>query len=141
MKDSKGHGSNGRGGNRPLQGHPYHAKTGAELRYIVKDASAAAKAMQGHSPQSESKYLDQANDAHTVLGYRNRNGLTDDGAKAELHSGTPKSNPVPVNPGTEDRPGYSAHAVNNAIASSNRSGRRIGGKEAKAIHALLRGRH
>lgn len=38
-------------------------------------------------------------------------------------------------------PKYNAESVNNAIASSNRSGRRIGGREAKAIHALLKGRH
>lgn len=36
--------------------------------------------------------------------------------------------------------GYNPHAVNQAIASSNRSGRRIGGREAKMIHALLKGR-
>jgi hypothetical protein len=35
-------------------------------------------------------------------------------------------------------PRYSEAAVNKAIASSNRSGRKIGGKEAKAIHALLK---
>jgi hypothetical protein len=38
-------------------------------------------------------------------------------------------------------PNYSETAVNKAIASSNRSGRKIGGKEAKAIHALLKGRY
>jgi hypothetical protein len=58
--------------NTPLQGHPYHQKTDAQLRYIAKDASEAAKAMQGHSPRSEAKYLDQVNDASTVLGYRQR---------------------------------------------------------------------
>ena len=35
---------------------------------------------------------------------------------------------------------YSAEAVNKAIASSNRAGRKIGGKEARLIHALLKGR-
>lgn len=35
---------------------------------------------------------------------------------------------------------YHAGAVNAAIASSNRAGRRIGGKEARLIHALLQGR-
>lgn len=35
---------------------------------------------------------------------------------------------------------YNAEAVNKAIASSNRSGRCIGGKEAKLIHRLLKGR-
>lgn len=38
-------------------------------------------------------------------------------------------------------PGYSRVAVDKAIESSNRSGRRIGKGEASRIHALLRGRH
>jgi hypothetical protein len=40
----------------------------------------------------------------------------------------------------EDRHGYCADSVNRAIEASNRAGRRIGSKEAKAIHALLKGR-
>ena len=36
-------------------------------------------------------------------------------------------------------PRYSEAAVNKAISSSNRSGRKIGGREAKAIHRLLKG--
>jgi hypothetical protein len=35
---------------------------------------------------------------------------------------------------------YCPHAVDNAIAASNRAGRRIGAKEARLIHALLKGR-
>jgi hypothetical protein len=58
---------------RPLAGHPYHAKSDAELAYIVKDAGEAALAMRDHSPQAETKYLDQVNDACTVLHYRRRN--------------------------------------------------------------------
>ena len=58
----------------PLEGHPYHKKSDAELHYIYKDASEAAKAMRGHSPGSESKYLDQANDAATVLHHRKTGG-------------------------------------------------------------------
>ncbi len=60
----------------PLAGHPYHSKTDNELKYIRKDAHDAAKAMRsiGNSDK-ESKYLDQINDADTVLNYRrNRNG-------------------------------------------------------------------
>lgn len=37
-------------------------------------------------------------------------------------------------------PKYSAAAVDKAIQASNRSGKRISRKEAKAIHALLKGR-
>jgi hypothetical protein len=40
-----------------------------------------------------------------------------------------------------NRHGYNAEAVNEAITSSNRHGRHIGPKEAKAIHALLKGRN
>jgi hypothetical protein len=40
-----------------------------------------------------------------------------------------------------DHNGYSRSAVNNAIASSNRFGPKIGGREAAAIHSLLKGRH
>lgn len=58
----------------PLKGHPYHTKSDAELHYIIKDAGAAAKAMKGHSPSSESKYLDQVNDASTVLHHRKNGG-------------------------------------------------------------------
>lgn len=35
---------------------------------------------------------------------------------------------------------YSRKAVEAAIASSNRAGRRIRGREARMIHALLKGR-
>jgi len=52
----------------------YATKTDDELRYIIKDASEAAIAMRGHSPASEEKYLDQVNDASTIL-YRRRHGL------------------------------------------------------------------
>lgn len=38
------------------------------------------------------------------------------------------------------RHNYNPQAVNQAIASSNRAGRRIGGKEARLIHRLLKGR-
>ncbi|MFZ9589124.1 MAG: hypothetical protein ACO28V_05290, partial [Chitinophagaceae bacterium] len=58
----------------PIEGHEYHKKSDAELRYIMKDAGAAAKAMKDHSPRAESKYLDQVNDASTVLSFRQRNG-------------------------------------------------------------------
>lgn len=58
----------------PLKGHPYHKKTDAELRYIQKDAAEAAKAMKFHAPRSEAKYLDQVNDASTVLHYRSKGG-------------------------------------------------------------------
>ncbi len=45
---------------QPLPGHPYHGKTDAELRYIMKDAGEAARAMRDHNPQAEAKYLDRS---------------------------------------------------------------------------------
>ena len=38
-----------------------------------------------------------------------------------------------------EQPSYNRGAVQQAINSSNRHGKRIKGKEAKAIHALLKG--
>lgn len=59
----------------PLRGHEYHYKTNEALRYIMKDASEAARALQGHDSAAEGKYLDQVNDAATVLHYRRMNGI------------------------------------------------------------------
>ena len=42
---------------------PLKHKTEAELRYIIRDAGEAARAMRGHDPKAEAKYLDQINDA------------------------------------------------------------------------------
>lgn len=58
------------GGRMPLKDHPYHSKSEAELRYIIKDAGEAARSMKNHDSKSEGKYLDQVNDASTVLNYR-----------------------------------------------------------------------
>jgi len=58
----------------PLKGHVYHTKSDNELRYIQKDASEAAQAMKGMDSKAEGKYLDQVNDASTVLHYRKNGG-------------------------------------------------------------------
>ena len=55
---------------RPLEGHPYHEKTDYELWYIAKDAYEAERAIRGHDYTAECKYLDQINDACTVMGWR-----------------------------------------------------------------------
>lgn len=57
----------------PLEGHPYHDKSDEELRGIVKDAGETARIQRGMS--SEGKYLDQMNDASTVLYHRKQNGI------------------------------------------------------------------
>lgn len=54
----------------PLEGHAYHSKSDAQLHYIIKDASEAALCIRGHDRMAECKYLDQVNDACTVLNYR-----------------------------------------------------------------------
>lgn len=112
-KDAKGHGSEkrGAGGGMPLEGHPYHQKTDAELRYIAKDAGQAAQASRGLSAynptngqreDTEGKYLDQMNDASTVLGFRQRGGADlsqDKQAAAKLAEGSaPGKGAVPTHP-------------------------------------------
>jgi len=57
-----------------LKGHPYHDKTDAELRYIVKDAGEAARSMKGMNEKAEGKYLDQVNDASSILHARTKDG-------------------------------------------------------------------
>lgn len=57
---------------KPLRGHPYHQKSYDELVYIVKDAGEAARNMKGLDDRAEGKYLDQVNDALTILNWRNR---------------------------------------------------------------------
>ncbi len=61
-------------GGMPIKRHSYHTKSDEELRYIIKDAGEAAREMSGHSPKYEAKYLDQVNDASTVLNYRKQGG-------------------------------------------------------------------
>jgi hypothetical protein len=56
----------------PIEGHPYHEKTDAELLYIARDAHEASIALRG--TDAELKYLDQVNDACTVLYYRRKGG-------------------------------------------------------------------
>lgn len=53
-----------------LPGHPYHLKSDAELHYILRDAYAASVAMRGHDAIAEAKYLDQVNDAASILHMR-----------------------------------------------------------------------
>jgi hypothetical protein len=57
----------------PIKDHPYHHKTIAELDYISRDAHKAAEAnhpRNGGDPKVHNKYLDQVNDAQTILHYR-----------------------------------------------------------------------
>lgn len=54
----------------------YARKTDAELRYILRDAGEAARAMRGVDSAAEAKYLDQVNDASTIL-YRRQEARAD----------------------------------------------------------------
>jgi hypothetical protein len=54
-----------------LKGHRYHTLSNDGLRYVIKDASEAAKcAREMGDAKGEGKYLDQINDAVTILGTR-----------------------------------------------------------------------
>ena len=61
----------------PLEGHPYHSKSDAELLHIAKDAHAAAGAMKDHNTSAENKYRDQASDSATVRHFRKTHGIAD----------------------------------------------------------------
>jgi hypothetical protein len=54
----------------PISDHPYHRKSDTDLRYIIRDAAEAAQVVRGHDDPAEAKYLDQVNDAVTILNYR-----------------------------------------------------------------------
>jgi hypothetical protein len=57
---------------RPIPSHPYHELPSESLRDIATDAKLAAKATQDYDAVASCKYLDQMNDAVTVLAYRKR---------------------------------------------------------------------
>jgi hypothetical protein len=127
MKDALGHGSNGRGSmKKPLPGHPYHSKSDAELRYIIKDASEAGKnAQEMGSERGVSKYADQVNDAATILGYRARSGGQPEASNADaaraLASG-PKSKAAPIHGGMRN-------PADEFVVRNPRSGGRYGESE------------
>ena len=78
MKTLKQYISEGRPSQRhPLEGHEYHKKTDAELKYIAKDAHEAAESMKGHNTSAENKYRDQVNDSATVRHWRKEHGMPD----------------------------------------------------------------
>lgn len=62
----------------PIADHPYHEKTSNSLHFIMRDAhEAATNAHAMGDSKGEGKYLDQINDAATVLNYRRSNGITE----------------------------------------------------------------
>lgn len=56
---------------KPIPHHIFHTQSDAALVWLIKDAREAAAAMRDlNNEVAEAKYLDQINDACTVLGYR-----------------------------------------------------------------------
>lgn len=114
MKDAKGHGSDSRGSYQNVSTKPL--VTNAARQHVESQSGMSyenwVKAGRPNLGSGEAKVQDIAGQHGVPTGQ-----LTPGG-----------------------RFGYNPHAVNQAIASSNRAGRRIGGREAKMIHALLKGR-
>ena len=69
----------------PIHGHKYHNLSDAALRYVIKDAGEAALAVRHYDYAAECKYLDQVNDASTVLAHRRR--AVDKAIKADRRIG------------------------------------------------------
>jgi hypothetical protein len=70
-----------------LTNQNYFSKSDDELRFILRDASEAADCARGFDDRAESKYLEQIDDATTVLAQRARSRLCwklDDEAKLVL---------------------------------------------------------
>ena len=61
----------------PLRDHPYHELSNLVLRSIIGDAAKAARAMRGVDEKAECKYLDQVNDACTILYWRKQRDEAD----------------------------------------------------------------
>lgn len=55
-----------------LTNQSFWKKTSESLRFIIKDAGEAARAMRNHDTAAEAKYLEQVDDACTVLHFRSR---------------------------------------------------------------------
>ncbi len=98
----------------PIKGHPYHTKSDAELHYIHKDASEAARAMRNHNSEAEMKYLDQANDAATVLHYRRKGGkrvTAEEVVVEDIASITKVGDHVHLGFGARGGAGYRGHVI------------------------------
>lgn len=76
--------------NKPIPHHPYHRLSGDMLRYIIRDASEAAACMRGYDYAAECKYLDQVNDACTVLRYRAMLMAGNHAVLASIHNSNPR---------------------------------------------------
>jgi hypothetical protein len=143
-KDAGGHGSEKRGG-----GSFQDVALGHQMkiaRSTVKMPRAMANIMGGMTPEQAHSLIQQhgsAADKQMAATYAAIPDHSDSSAASELSRGVPaeKAGPAPTHPAQAPyEPRYNRAAVNNAIASSGRHGRPIGGKEASMIHRLLKGR-
>lgn len=129
MKDQKGHGSDAKGA------HSAGVEAATNSQFTPAQLETLKSGFGGINtvdPEGES--------------YKKMTGMLDKMSQDQLRylSGAGikfvsklAGNRVRATPGA---PSYNAGAVNNAIASSNRAGRRIGGREASMIHSILKGR-
>lgn len=152
-KDALGHGSNSRGiataagynvVQKPPLGHFIKSPTGEEhgpyfgARGAWKDAARLATVPRYADDLGAAKML--ASGPKSAAAPVHDSMSTDQWGTHNAMYGKRASDDVASTRESNGRHGYNAAAVNDAIASSNRSGRRIGGKEASAIHRLLKGR-
>lgn len=138
MKDAKGHGSDtGTQGMRLVKTHVLGPHTAKVYKNPAWEENVVKFFHNGVYQSKADNHTDDMADAHATAQSQLQR-YADQDAKVTLASG-PKSAPAPIHD-SMGRHGYSPDAVNAAIASSNRAGRRIGSKEANAIHRLLKGR-
>lgn len=106
-----------------------HSTSAYNLSAAGEAAAQAGASLSDVKSRAARSGLDREQVETVVGGYRE--------AKAEMRGGTSDAWGDPEKEETEGRHGYDPKSVEQAIASSRKP---IGGKEAKAIHSLLRGR-
>lgn len=149
-KDAKGHGSSARGTLSRLgiaPGEDYHKLGSAKVQGLVDAAKKAGYRKPANANGSTGRYF---HDSLQRQAARETPASNSDAA-AQLASG-PKSAPAPVHeamgkyaPNHRDsnafQHDYHPESVNKAIENSGRfGGGKIGGREARMIHSILKGR-
>jgi hypothetical protein len=131
MKDALGHGSDptGAAAEQAPPPHPRGAYTREQRQAQINELADKMKAIYG----------DKFDRGHFVQ-VANKEFPTAAKKEPAAHQGKTDVVTRGTSLPSGGRHGYNAAAVNNAIASSNRSGRKIGAGEASRIHRLLRGR-
>lgn len=159
MKDALGHGSNSHeiidthNGNKVMSQHTSHRKA-------LNATGKLEPTKDGQMPRGGWRYQIRpiAQSATMTLDHGSQDAM----ARDKLASG-PKSAPAPIHDSMSlsdsiarghamrtagdgghvsnfGRHGYNPDSVNRAISASNRAGQKISGKQASAIHRLLKGR-